>query len=245
MGMFDEIGRQNALDPIQGQTYYVDIAMLIDATGSMSPIIGEVKENAMAFCRKFHEAMESNGKNVEQLRVKVIPFRDYEFDGAMAMDDSGFFNLPEQNDDFRKFVSGIKADGGGDEPESGLEAMALAMRSDWTSDGYKRRHVILVFSDASAHKLQDSKATASKYYPEKMPRDLAELGDMWSGCSQVLQGMPEERAARLVLFTPNVQPWCDMTVWNNVWTAFSKAGQGLDEVDIDMAINLLVASMSD
>lgn len=242
MGMFDEIG-QGGLDPVGGQGYCVDIAMLIDATGSMSPIINEVKENAMAFCTRFHEVMEVMGKNVDELRIKVIPFRDYAYDGAQAMEDSGFFSLPEQNDAFRDYVSSITATGGGDEPESALEAMALAMRSDWTTKGAKRRHVILVFTDASAVPLKESNRTKSEYYPENMPADLADLGDMWSGCTQELGGMPDEQSARLVLFAPNVKPWCDMQVWNNVWASFSKAGAGLSEVDIDMAIQLLVASV--
>ena len=242
MGMFDEIG-QRGLDPVGGQAYCVDIAILIDATGSMAPIIDEVKENAMAFYSKFHEAMEANGKNVDELRVKVIPFRDYAYDGGQSMEDSGFFSLPEQNDAFRNYVNTISAKGGGDEPESALEAMALAMRSDWTSKGFKRRHVILVFTDASAVPLRDSRRTASEHYPADMPADLAELGDMWSGCKEEIQGMPEERSARLVLFAPNVQPWCDMQVWNNVWASFSKAGKGLEDVDIDMAIQLLVNSV--
>ncbi len=242
MGMFDDIG-QGGLDPVGGQAYCVDIAMLIDATGSMAPIIEEVKRNAMEFCTKFHDAMEANGKNVDELRVKVIPFRDYAFDGAKSMEDSGFFSLPEQNDAFRNYVNTITAKGGGDEPESALEAMALAMRSDWTTKGFKRRHVILVFTDASAAALRDSSRTASEYYPANMPANLAQLGDMWSGCTQELEGMPEERSARLVLFAPNVQPWCDMQVWNNVWASFSKAGEGLGDVDIDMAIQLLVNSV--
>ncbi len=244
MGMFDDFG-QEGLDPVVGAGYCVDITMLIDATGSMAPIINEVKDNAMAFCTKFHEAMEANGKNVEQLRIKVIPFRDYAYDGAMAMDDnSNFYVLPEQNDDFRNYVQGIRAAGGGDEPESALEAMALAMRSDWTASGSKRRHVILVFTDASAVALQDSRRMANPTYPANMPANLAQLGDMWCGASQELGGMPEERAARLVLFAPNVQPWSDMQVWNNVWASFSQAGKGLEDVDIEMAIQLLVASVS-
>lgn len=242
MGMFDDIG-QGGLDPIGGQGYCVDIAMLIDATGSMAPIINEVKDNAMAFCNRFHEAMEAGGKNVDELRIKVIPFRDYAFDGVQSMDDSGFFSLPEQNDAFKNYVNNITAKGGGDEPESALEAMALAMRSDWTTNGAKRRHVILVFTDASAVPLKESSRMASPYYPSDMPSDLAQLGDMWSGCMQEMAGMPEERSARLVLFAPNVQPWCDMQVWNNVWPSFSKAGKGLEEIDIDMAIQLLVASV--
>ena len=55
--------------------------------------------------------------------------------------------------------------------------------------------------------------------------------------------MPDQISARLVLFAPNVKPWCDMQVWNNVWVSFSKAGAGLSEIDTGMAINLLVASV--
>lgn len=243
MGMFDDIG-QAGLDPVGGQGYCVDIVMLIDATGSMAPIINEVKENAMAFCTRYHEAMEANGKNVDELRVKVIPFRDYAYDGKQTMDeDSVFYSLPEQNEAFRDYVESITAKGGGDEPESALEAMALAMRSDWTTNGAKRRHVILVFTDASAVPLKDPSRIKSEFYPSDMPEDLAQLGDMWSGCSQEMKGMPDAQSARLVLFAPNVKPWCDMQVWNNVWTSFSKAGKGLDDIDIDMAIQLLVASV--
>ena len=232
MAMFDEIEQWG---------YCIDIAMLIDATGSMKPIIDEVKNNAMSFCTKFHQAMESSGKNVDELRIKVIPFRDYAYDGAEAMDDSDFFSLPEQNDAFREYVSSITAKGGGDIPESALEAMALAMRSDWTTKGAKRRHVILVFTDASAVPLKESSRMESAYYPSDMPADLAQLGDMWSGYGQEMRGMPEGNSARLVLFAPNENPWCDMQVWNNVWPAFSKASQGLEEIDMNMVIQFLVS----
>ncbi len=243
MGMFDIVG-QEGLDTTGGQAYYVDIAMLIDATGSMAPIIGEVKNNALAFCTKFHEAMKANGKNVEELRIKVIPFRDFECDGDQSLDDSGFFVLPQQNEEFRRYVDDISAKGGGDEPESALEAIAAAMRSDWTKKGGKRRHVILVFTDASAVPLQEPSRTANPSYPADMPRDLAQLGDMWCSADQETDGMPDPNYARMVLFAPNVQPWCDMQVWNNVWTSFSMAGTGLQEVDIDMAIQLLVNSVN-
>lgn len=237
MGIFDVPGQE--LDA----AYCVDIAMLIDATGSMGPIINEVKANALAFCDKFTAAMNDGGKNIDELRVKVIPFRDYAYDDSLSMDDSGFFLLPDQNDDFKQYVEKIEARGGGDEPESALEALALAMRSDWTTKGTKRRHVILVFTDASAVELKEETRTRSTYYPSDMPGSLAELGDMWSGCGQEMRGMPEQRSARLVVFGPNVSPWSDIQVWNNVWTAFSQAGKGLAELDIDMAIQLLVSSV--
>lgn len=244
MGMFDDLQGALGEDLLSGgQGYCVDIVMLIDATGSMLPIIEEVKDNALAFCTKFHEAMDASGKNVDGLRIKVISFRDYGCDGSQAMSESEFFTLPEQNMEFRNAVMNIQAMGGGDEPESALEAMALAMRSNWTAEGVKRRHVILVFTDASANELGDTNRQANPSYPVGMPNSLSALGDMWTGNSADLGGMPEERSARLVLFAPNVEPWVSMQVWNNVWASFSQAGRGLEEIDIDMAIQLLVASV--
>ena len=54
--------------PGQGMgEYCVDVVMCIDATGSMSPIIDEVKNNAISFYEKFVESMEENDKDVETL----------------------------------------------------------------------------------------------------------------------------------------------------------------------------------
>ena len=235
--------------------YHVEVAIVMDATGSMSPIIDEVKKNAMDFCKKFTEKMEAVGKQVAALRVKVVPFRDFAYDGDKSLEQSKFFNLPEENEAFRNYVEQIQAFGGGDEPENALEAIAVAMRSDWTTEkipGIKRRHVILVFTDASAAPLKDaSKPDKSKCsrienstYPENMPSSLAELSDMWEGISQDLGGMPEKRSKRIVLFVPNSQPWNEI-VWNQSWQNFSKAGKGLDDVSIEQTLEMLVGSMGD
>ena len=116
--------------------YCVDIVMCIDGTGSMSPIIDEVKNNAMTFYQKFVDAMEENDKDVSELRIKVIVFRDYICDSE-PMRESEFFELPRQNAEFRSFVSSIEACGGGDAPENALEAISLALKSDWTTSGSK------------------------------------------------------------------------------------------------------------
>ena len=130
-------------------SYSVDIVMCIDATGSMSHILNEVKANALSFYQKFVDAMEEADKGVDQLRIKGIAFRDYGYDDQ-PMVESKFFVLPEQGEEFKAFVEGIEAKGGGDTPENALEALTLALKSDWTTEGSKRRHAVLMFTDAPA-----------------------------------------------------------------------------------------------
>ncbi|MCR4655262.1 MAG: VWA domain-containing protein [Lachnospiraceae bacterium] len=219
--------------------YCVDIVMCIDATGSMAPIIEEVKSNALSFYQRFIEAMEENDKEVEQLRIKVIAFRDYIADSE-PMSESGFFVLPDQTESFESFVSSIEASGGGDTAENALEAIALALKSDWTTGGSKRRHAILVFSDAPALPLGERKDCAG--YPDGMPADIAELGSWWEGTSQTLSSNYQAKAGRLVAFVPNAEPWTEMQAWNRYWPAFSPAGTGLADVDIQSAIDLMVGS---
>ena len=219
--------------------YYVDIVMCIDATGSMSPIIGEVKNNAISFYQRFVDAMEENDKGVAQLRIKVIAFRDYGVDDE-PMAESEFFVLPDQNDDFRNYVENINAKGGGDEAENAMEAIALALKSKWTTGGARRRHAILVFSDAPA--LELGARAGSSSYPDGMPSSLAELGAWWEGTDQSLSSDYQPKAGRLVAFVPNAEPWADIQSWNRYWPAFSPAGTGLSDVDIASAIDLLVGS---
>ncbi|MCR5675770.1 MAG: VWA domain-containing protein [Lachnospiraceae bacterium] len=219
--------------------YCVDIVMCIDATGSMAPIIEEVKQNAISFYQRFVDAMDENDKEVEQLRIKVIVFRDYDADSE-PMTESEFFVLPDQADDFRAFVAGIEANGGADGPEDALEAIALALKSNWTTGGSKRRHAILVFSDAPAHELGHNKGAAS--YPSGLPENIAQLGSWWEGTDQTLSSTYQAKAGRLVAFVPNAYPWTEMQAWNRYWPAFSPAGTGLADVDIQSAIDLMVGS---
>ena len=119
-------------DALGGVTTYVDIVFCIDVTASMAPIINTVKNLTLDLYDDLITNMrEKNNRIVKQLRVKVIAFRDYYCDGPYAMEESQFFTLPDQKTEFRNFVAALEAKGGGDEPENALEAMALAMKSDW------------------------------------------------------------------------------------------------------------------
>lgn len=208
----------------QKQGYSIDLVMCIDATKSMSPIIDEVKANALSFRKKIADTIESDPyKHLKQLRVKVIYFRDYAFDEE-PMVESPFFCLGESGEDekFSEFVNGIKATGGGDAPEDALEALTLAMRSDW-ADADLMRHIIIMFTDTTAHMFTNADKPG---YPPNMPKSFAELEELWEG--------PEmnHNAKRLVLLAPDCSPWTEMYDWKKTLYIASKAGCGC-ELNID------------
>lgn len=220
--------------------YNVDIVMCIDGTGSMDPILDVVKNTALSFESIFREAMQYKQKSIGRLRIKVVVFRDYIID-SVPMQESKFFDLPDEREQFRDFVNSIEACGGGDEPENALEALVTALRSDWVKTGGKRRHVVLLFTDASALPLNERKGC--KGYPSDMPENLGELGAWWEGHTQKHYSKYESKAGRLVMFVPRKDPWNRINKsWNNCWPAFTDEC-GLEGVRIEDIISLLTDSV--
>ena len=182
----------------------------IDATESMQPLIDKVKSLTLSFREELEKGLKENRRIIKNLRIKVIVFRDYYVDDKYAMEESRFFILPEEKQEFYNFVSKIKAGGGGDEPESGLEALALALRSDFVKDGDKKRHVIVLFTDASAHPLEQQEDGVPSNYPSNMFKNLGDLYEAWGkgqdslGSTRNLGVQMAKDAKRLVLFAPSI-----------------------------------------
>ncbi len=206
-------------DALGSMSTYVDIVFCIDITQSMSPIISTIKNLALDLYDDLIEKMrERNNRVVKQLRVRVVAFRDYYCDGACAMIESDFFYLPDQKSEFRNFIASLQAKGGGDDPENALEAIALAMRSKWVKvtnpNTEKARHVVLVFTDASAHPLEKSMDGISEYYPSDMLKSYKELYEAWCGQGTYMDESPyvmDKLAERLIIFAPeDAYPWSDM-----------------------------------
>ncbi|HUZ62992.1 MAG TPA: hypothetical protein VMU82_04680 [Acetobacteraceae bacterium] len=225
-------------DQREGLSYSVDLALCVDATGSMSPVIDLVKENALRFYDDVMRSMAHKQKRINDLRTRVIVFRDLHVDGSEAIIASPFFKLPDERSGLADFVGTISASGGGDEPESGLEALAEAIRSDWVRTGDRRRHVVVLWTDASAHRLEDATKRATPGYPTDMPGSFGEITALW-------EGQKMDRAAkRLLIYAPDAYPWNDIQgAWENVVHIVSKAGQGLQEVDYSGVIEVIANSI--
>ena len=219
-------GEQASLATPRGLSYAVDIVFCIDVTGSMTPIIDKVKANALRFYDDVQTNLTDKGKNVDELRVRVLAFRDFKADGAAALQESPFYPLPTSQEDFADFVNGLVAEGGGDAPESGLEAVALAINSSWTTSGDRRRQVIVVWTDQPAQPL-DASVLPSEL-ASRVPADFSALTDLWEN----EQGPMGASSKRLILFAPDGPGWSDISgVWENVVHHPSQAGGGLSDVD--------------
>ncbi len=229
----------------------VDIVFVIDATESMQPLIDKVKKLTLSFRSELERGLAENKRAIKNLRTKVIVFRDYYLDDKYALEESPFFDLPKDNTEFARYVSGIKAGGGGDEPESGLEALAMAMRAPFVKEGDKRRHIIILFTDASAHKYEQQFDGTPDNYPPAMFKNLGELYMAWGGSQDFLGGSSPYRvrmetdAKRLVLFAPSVYPWDDIEInLENVLRKDLDKGRGGEDMDLTDVITLLSSSVA-
>ncbi len=214
-------------------TYNVDMVFCIDATGSMRHVIDFVKKNALSLYSDIVAAMGKKHKVISQMRVRVIAFRDYLADGQEAMMASDFFALPQQAQLFYESVNGIEAKGGGDIPEDGLEALGYAIRSDWSRDGVKKRHIIVMWSDAPTHDLGYGKI--APWYPDGMAESFEELSQWWE--DEQMGGCMDENAKRLLLFAPDAPSWSRISEeWGQV-IHVQTVSEGLMEVEYQQVID--------
>lgn len=222
----------------------IDVVFCIDGTGSMTPCIENVKANARRFHMEFvNEMTTTMNSEIDSMRVKVIVFRDYKDDGDQAMVESRFFEMPDDQAEFDDFLAGISAIGGGDNPENGLEALYLAMKSDFTT-GPKDRQLIVLFTDADALPLKDPMRTSSPYYPADMV-DQDGFLTAWTCATQDSGFKLRDALKRMLIFAPDGTSYCDIAAACNrsIYTPVNPA-DGMKEIDFSKVIKLIAASAS-
>jgi len=208
----------------------------------MTPVLDLVKEKVRKFPHDLRDRLAKKDKVVNSLRIRTIAFRDLAADSE-ALVSSEFFMVEPGTDlaKFESFVSDLKASGGGDEPESALEALGIAQSSNWTHDGDRQRHVIVMFTDASAHKLESRVGTIPASYQEQVPGSLDALTDRWDG-NQAVRLI--KAARRLIIFGPDAYPWNLISdSWGQTIWLPSQAGNGLEDLEYETILDTIVNSI--
>ncbi len=234
---------------LQGQkSYKLDIAFVIDATGSMGPIIETVRQRVLSLGDDIVAAMAESNKPVSQLRVRVIDFADFGSEGDDAIHSTEFFTLPDQADKFQAAINGINIEmRGGDVPENALEALFIAMNSDWTSFGADNgRHIIVLMTDASPLNLQERNGCVG-YQSDLYPADINELESIWSeNDAQAAITKLHPRRKRLLLFVPDGtiadHSWDQVKGWEFTTSTSVDPARGLGDIDYSTIIAEIVRS---
>jgi len=117
-----QIRNNNCEDVIKKRNSNVDIAFMMDATGSMGSNIKRVKNEINNIVARVHSEFED-----AVIRVAFVAYRDYG-DRSKHFE---IFDFTENITLFTDFLDGVRADGGGDGPEDVLGAIDKTIKLTW------------------------------------------------------------------------------------------------------------------
>jgi hypothetical protein len=135
-----------------------DIVFLIDTSGSMAPVIDALRKNIEVFIDSLSAGDANNAPPVKDWRGKVVGYSDADHDGPAWFSDAPFVRDAVA---LKAQLAALRAQGGGDEPESLLDALYKIATMEATpkgaqgEDANKWRYrsdaarVVIVFTDAS------------------------------------------------------------------------------------------------
>jgi hypothetical protein len=138
-----------------------DLVFVVDVSGSMSTCIDALRKNIEAFIDSLSRGDGNNVAPIRDWRAKVVGYRDFdsaETEGLPWIVDNAFVRDVGA---LKSQLATLKAEGGGDEPESLLDtlfkvaSMPATPKGSQTEDAQKWRYrsdaarVVIVFTDAS------------------------------------------------------------------------------------------------
>ena len=138
-----------------------DLVFLIDVSGSMTPIIDALRKNIEMFIDSLSRGDANNAAPVKDWRGKVVGYRDLEHaeaEGLPWIEDNPFVRDAVA---LKAQLASLRAAGGGDEPESLLDALYKVATMEASPKGAQGEEpnkwryrsdaarVVVVFTDAS------------------------------------------------------------------------------------------------
>jgi hypothetical protein len=139
----------------------VDIVVLMDVSGSMQKCIDAVKNSVSTFITTMTSGDANNGAPISDWRLKVVGYRDQAKDGSGWLVDNPFAR-DVASVEAQLAAPTMQAEGGGDEPESLLDALycVASMGEAGVQDGEdpnlwrargKSARAVIFFTDATFH----------------------------------------------------------------------------------------------
>ena len=190
----------------------IDFVLCIDGSSSMGNFINLLQKKISDFYSTIIKNHRKKGVNIKQIRIKIICFRNFVLDEQNSFFETKFFLLPNELSKLEEVLNSISPFGGSPNENSGLEALATAINSDWIRNLPHCRQIILLFSDTSPNKIR-SQGLSNPQYPAEIPSSFDELTDWWEDVKLNKIG---SHSKRLILFAPEKGYWADIGLnWCN------------------------------
>jgi|GEM_PF-2441023 len=142
----------------QRRHYPTDIVILMDCTSSMTPYIEGMKDMTISLSRD----LEANDIDA---RLGLVEFRDVKIGERTRV--HGFAQTPEE---FRSWIARLTASGGGDEPESAIDAGYSALDEMVFRENAAK--VLAWITDASYHEPAENGRTMDDLIREIVSRQI-------------------------------------------------------------------------
>lgn len=199
-----------------------DIVFCIDVTQSMQPCIDQVKQNVHNFATSIQTY---SGNTKVDWRARVLGYRDFNVDAECLVNDMDFVATAEE---LKAQLDKVNADGGGDAPESTLDAILYAtLKSNWRAAAHK---VVVVFTDAPPLPHLHSKTTS----------ELKVADDM-----EVINQTLKEKRIKLFLFGPKDATYDELSkAYRTVITQYEDADEGLKNADFKSILDAIAKTVS-
>lgn len=153
--------KQTLVEKLFENATCVDVAFLCDATGSMAPWISAVGDQINGIAT---DVMTRYGHKGRAVRCAFIAYRDIE-----DLNHPEYIDFTDDLEQFKTFVSHVKASGGADECEDIFTALEQAARLSWRPEGASAK-MIFHMGDAPCHgrRFHDGRGDS---YPNGDPKE--------------------------------------------------------------------------
>lgn len=230
--------------------FKLDIAFVLDATGSMAPFWESFARDINLLGEKLAAGLAKRNLTIKQLRVRAVDFSDFVSEADEAIRQTEFFTLPDDRAALEMYVQNVDyLKRGGDIPENALEALYTALDSDWTPvvRGERCRRVTVLVTDSYPLNLGERDGTIG-YDVKAYPKDLNEFSDIWHGSSEQSNANFYHRHNRIVLIAPEGSDACGHSWdrffdWDRTVTRLVKPERGCEEITVDEIVELIMEAM--
>ncbi|MFC4767164.1 CARDB domain-containing protein [Effusibacillus consociatus] len=155
----------------------VDVIVAIDTTGSMSGWINQVRTETASFANK----LQAEGFDY---RLGLLDFKDVRVDGG-----PWWYGMTKSSATFNSWVNGLRATGGGDWPESDINAMYTATQKFQKEGRSTAGRMLILITDApfiSSENGYDARGMGTFLHHNNVVLNIIGTGaDAWGQATQV------------------------------------------------------------